>query len=124
MEYINDNDLLFQIIISKGKGKLTKRAELLLIRLGDNILPKLVKHLYNDPELCADMRSSGMLKLLQNWSTFNHKKYDKCIPYFTEIFKRATAESFNIIIYHSYKQEFGKKMVYFDTSFYNKNEYL
>ena len=124
MIYINDRELLFEIIVSKGKGKLTKKAEKLLIQLAENVLPKLVKNLYNDPELCQDMKSHGLYKLFTVWKSFNHLKYDKCIPYYVEIFKRGTCESYNIMVYHSYKQEFGKIMVHFDDSFYNKNDYL
>jgi len=115
--YINDSELLYEIIISKGKGKLTKRAQFLLIQLGENILPKLVRNLYGNSDnvdLIYDIKMNGITKLLTYWKTFNHYKYDKCIPYYTEIFKRGAAEGYNIIVFQHYRSDFGKIMIRFN----------
>lgn len=100
MVYIYDHELLKEIIISKGKGNLTERGKLLLYQLALNISPKLNKN-YQDTDLNYDCMYGGVLKLLTTWKSFNELKYDKCIPYFTELYKRSSAENYNLIVKHS-----------------------
>ena len=107
--YLLDNDLLYQIIISKAKGDLTKEAKDYLVLLATHVFQKKQHHIY-DPKTREDCFQSGVLQLLTNWKSFNEKKFDKAIPYFTELFKRSIAESINI--WHDRKlDKNGNKLV-------------
>lgn len=97
--YLNDTDLLYEIILSKGKGFLTKKAINYLIILGNHVfLTKLHKYYYNEDD-AKDCCQNGMLHMLRNWDNFNEKKYDKAIPFYTEVFKRGMCSSFNQLNY-------------------------
>jgi hypothetical protein len=94
MKYIEENELQYQVILSKGKGNPTKELGKMLIKIADNVFLKL-KYSYKDEEFSKDIHSEGFLKLYENWHNINLKKYDKALPYYTEIFKRAAMKMFN-----------------------------
>jgi len=93
--YINDNDLVYNIIISKAKGKLTKGLEKQLILIVDNLIHKFS---YNDIDDYNDCKQSAYLQLFQNWNKFDEIKYNKALPYYTELAKRAIANQYNILL--------------------------
>jgi len=88
--YLEDNELYYEIVLSKGKGKLTKKAENMLILIGNNIIRKKEKY-YRNPDDKNDCLHQGFLMMFQNWKNFNEKRYKNALPYFSEIFKRAMA---------------------------------
>lgn len=92
--YIKDKDLLKQIIISKGKGKLTRKAEGMLFTLATNVTFKMS---YYDHNTKHDCMMQGVYRLLLGWKHFDTKKYDCALPYFTEVFKRGIAEGYNML---------------------------
>lgn len=94
--YLNDKDLYFEIVVSKGKGYLTKKAEKMLLAIAYNTIRKK-QSTYRNKEDYEDCLQQGILKLLENWKGFNEKKYSSTLPYFTEIFKRGIASGFGEI---------------------------
>jgi hypothetical protein len=95
-QYINDLDLYYEIVVSKGKGKLTKKAENMLILIAKNTIRKK-KSTYKNQEDMEDCLQQGILRLFENWKGFNEKKYTQSLPYYTEIFKRGIADGHNQI---------------------------
>jgi len=94
MNYVNDNDLVYEIMLSQGKGLLTKKAEKMLILIAKNAILKKRSY-YQETQDYDDCYQEGVLMLLLNWKKFNHKKYYYALPYFTEIFKRGLAFGYN-----------------------------
>lgn len=89
-KYLEDSELYYEIVLSKGKGKLTKKAENMLILIGTKIIRKKEKY-YRSMDDRNDCLQQGLLMMFQNWQNFNEKRYKSALPYFSEIFKRAMA---------------------------------
>ena len=89
-KYLDDRELYRELIISKGRGILSKRATDILIILGKNTIRKMTYASLDDRNDCLQ---EGIYTMLLNWKNFNHLKYDAAMPYFTECFKRALAKS-------------------------------
>jgi hypothetical protein len=96
--YLSDRELYYEIIISKGKGQLTKKAERMFILIANNMMKKMEKK-YKKIEDKEDSLQTGLMHLFtySKWSGFNENKYSTALPYFTEIFKRGTADGLNTI---------------------------
>lgn len=94
--YLEDKDLYYEMILSKGKGKLTKNAQDMLILIAKNTVRRKERN-YNNVDDKNDCIQQGLLHMFQNWKNFNYKKYDYALPYFTEIFKRGIADGMNIL---------------------------
>ena len=92
--YLNDRSLYYEIILSKGKGKLTRKAEKMLELLGKETIKKM-RYWNNDDKM--DCYQSGLLDMYQNWYNFNEEKSVNAFAYFTEVFKRGIAKGFNEI---------------------------
>ena len=94
--YLNDRDLYYEIVLSKGKGKLTKRAEHMLMLIAENFIRKFDK-LYKSKDDKMDCFQQCLLHLFSNWKSFNDKKYCNSLPFFTEVCKRGLADGNNLI---------------------------
>jgi len=92
--YLDDDDLFYEIVLSKGKGFLTKRAERMLVLIGENMIRKK-NNMYRTQDDRNDCLQSGLLFMFQKWANFNEKKYRLALPYFSEIFKRGMAAGYN-----------------------------
>lgn len=92
--YCDDDELVYEIILSKGKGTLTKKAENMLLEIANNFMYRKKGH-YKDPDDWYDILQYGIYVLLTNWYKFNERKYYKALPYFTELMKRAMALQWN-----------------------------
>lgn len=90
-KYLEDRELYYEIVLSKGKGKLTKKAERMLILIGNRIITKKERN-YNSIDDRNDCLQQGLYMMFQNWRNFNEKRYKSALPYFSEIFKRAMAQ--------------------------------
>lgn len=99
--YIKDVELFKQIIISKGKGKLTPDAEKMLILICEKLWRKFDNRI--NVRYRYDVYMNGIEVIFKQWNKFDCKKYDKVLPYYTEITKRAFADGYNKII--KYKKE-------------------
>ena len=91
--YLDEDEFYYEIVLSKGKGFLTKRAEVILVKIATNFIKKKSSHYKNDDK--NDCIQTGLLFMFQNWNNFNDKKYKTAMPYFTEIFKRGMAQGYN-----------------------------
>lgn len=94
--YLEDRELYYEMVISKGKGKLTRKSKEMLILIADNTVRKKERN-YRTTDDKNDCKQQGLLHLFQNWKSFNPKKFDSAFPYFTEIFKRGLADGMNVI---------------------------
>jgi hypothetical protein len=94
--YIDDNDLFYEIVLSKGKGLLTKKAERMFILIGENMI-RLKNYSYKTQDDKNDCLQTGLLCMFEKWMNFNEKKYRMALPYFSEIFKRGMVQGYNDI---------------------------
>ena len=92
------------MVLSKGKGLLTKKAEKIFKLLGDNTIIKL-KYRYRNTDDMNDCLQSGLLFMFLNWNSFNEKKFKDAMPYFTEIFKRGATDGYNKLLNKKSNQE-------------------
>lgn len=95
-KYLEDRELYYEMVLSKGKGKLTKKSQDMLILIASNTIRKKERN-YNNSDDRNDCFQQGLLHMFQNWKNFNPKKFDTAFPYFTEIFKRGLADGINVI---------------------------
>jgi len=103
-KYIDDTDLYFEILISKGKGKLTRKAEKMIILIGEEMIKKFDRK-YKTSDDKYDCMQQGIMMMLLNWKLFNEKKYASAFPYFSEICKRGIAGGLNVIYQKKNNQE-------------------
>jgi hypothetical protein len=93
MNYLHNKDLYIEIVVSKAQGKLTKNAKLMLELLAKKTIKKM-RYWSTDDKM--DCYQGGLLDMFANWYNFNEEKSDgNAFAYFTEIFKRGLAKSFN-----------------------------
>lgn len=84
----------YEIILSKGIGKLTRKSEKMMIDLAYNAINKDIYHNYPEDDK-MDMLQTGIFNILNNFQNFNPDKTNNSFAYFTEIFKRGTNEAYN-----------------------------
>lgn len=89
---IDPRDFYIEMIVSKGMGRLTKKGENMLILLANNAIKKRQFPSIDDRNDCLQ---TGLLNLFKNWYKFNPEKSNNAFAYYTEIFKRGTAEGIN-----------------------------
>ena len=82
--------------LSIGKGRLTRKAENMLILIAYNTIRKKDRN-YNSDDDKNDCLQQGLLHMFQNWKNFDPRKFDMAFAYFTEIFKRGLADGMNVI---------------------------
>ena len=93
MNYLHNKDLYIEIVVSKAQGKLTREAKLMIEMLAKKTIKKM-RYWSNDDRL--DCYQGGLLDMFANWHNFNEDKSDgNAFAYFTEIFKRGLAKTFN-----------------------------
>ena len=92
--YLSNKEFYCEIIISKGKGRLTRKAQSMLILLADKIIQKMK---YWNPDDKHDCYQSGVYDMFNSWYNFNQEKSINAFAYFTEIFKRGIARGLNEI---------------------------
>lgn len=91
---INDVDFTYQIILSKGLGKLTRKAERDIILLVKGAINKKQGSFFYEEDK-KDSIQTSYLNLLLNWQSFNPDKTNSAFAYLTEIHKRSTTEFIN-----------------------------
>lgn len=91
---VNDVEFTYQIILSKGLGELTRKAERDIILLVKGAINKK-NGSYYDEEDKKDSIQTSYLNLLLNWQSFNPEKTNSAFAYLTEIHKRSTTEFIN-----------------------------
>jgi len=113
--YLEDSDLYYEIVISKGKGKLTKKAEKYLEMIAKNLIRKMATR-YKDKDEELDCLQNGLLIMFDKWYNFNEKKYKKALPFFTEISKRGMTFQFNELRGKNTHQKKYVKFISIDSS--------
>ena len=97
--YLNDKDLYYEIVLSKGLGKLTRKAQNYFMLIANNTIRKnLKKFKFGEREDCLQ---NGLLILFKKWYSFDEKRFKQALPYYTEVFKRGMTAGFNE--YHNRK---------------------
>jgi hypothetical protein len=86
---VNAKQFTYEILISKGIGKLTRKAENMIVILGEGAIRKKEYYYEEDRKDCLQ---TSYLNMLTNWYNFNPDKTTNAFAYFTEIHKRSTAE--------------------------------
>lgn len=102
--YLDDNDLFYEIVLSKGKGFLTKKAERMFVLIGENMIRRK-NNFYKTQDDKNDCLQTGLLFMFEKWNNFNEKKYKSALPYFSEIFKRGMAQGYNDLIQKKTNQD-------------------
>lgn len=90
--YIDKRMIYIEVVISKAQGKPTKNLILMLDKIAKGIIKK---RFYKRVEDREDAQSWALYKMMRYWRGFNEEKYDDPFAYYTEIGKRAMAESWN-----------------------------
>lgn len=90
--YVNDTELMYEIILSKGLGYLTKKLENMIIIICNNIIRKMR---YEDPMDRDDCLQTSILSTLESVLSFDEKKYKLSLPYCSELAKRGLAKGYN-----------------------------
>ena len=88
---MNGKELYIEIVVSKGLGRLTPKAQELLVKLAKNALRKKYYYDLDDRDDCYQ---TGLLALFSNWKSFNPEKFSNAFAYFTEVFKRGIAQGY------------------------------
>lgn len=114
-EYVNEVDLYYEVVLSKGKGYLTKKAERYFILIGNNAISKVEKR-FRDEDEKYDCLQQGLLHMFKNWHNFNERKFKYALPYLTEIFKRGVADGINVLNNRKSYQKIKPKMISLDSS--------
>lgn len=91
-EYLSNKELYMEIVFSKAKGKLTKRAENMLILLAKNTIKKMYYRNLDDRNDCFQ---EAMYSCFKFWYNFDENKGNNPFAYFTEVIKRGLAKSWN-----------------------------
>lgn len=91
-EHTSHIELTYQLIISLGLGKRTKRLDDMFITMTKNLSNKF--HYYNFDDR-KDCESEALLGILIGWKSFNPDKYSNAFPFVTEVLKRGFAKSLN-----------------------------
>ena len=94
--YLEDCDLYYEVVLSKGKGYLTRKAEHYFELIARNSIRKLSSKFRDEDEM-NDCLQTGLLSLFQNWYNFDEKRFKYALPYFTEVAKRGFTQGSNEI---------------------------
>ena len=92
--YLEDCDLYYEIVLSKGKGYLTRKAERYFELIAKNAIRKLSSRFKDEDEM-NDCMQTGRLVLLEKWYNFDEKKFKYALPYFSEVAKRGFTAGYN-----------------------------
>lgn len=92
VKYLNNKDLLAQVIMSKKNGKMTnelaKMLQLLTMRYGKK--GNFANYTYND-----DMQSYAMLMIVKTWNGFDPAKSSNPFAWFTQCIKNSFIQYLN-----------------------------
>lgn len=100
--YVNNHDLYYQTIISLGKGYKTDELNQYFYLIAIGVSSKFValSNVKNDWNISADQLQEAYLALGERWKTVNVDKYPNVFQFYSEIAKRACAQSYNQIVFN------------------------
>lgn len=90
--YLSNKELYMELVYSKAKGQLTRRAANMLMLLGKNVIKKMYYRNSDDKQDCLQ---EAMLSCFKFWYNFDEQKSDNAFAYFTEVIKRGLAKGWN-----------------------------
>lgn len=90
--YLNNRDLLEEIVKSQKQDELTATALKMLMMLADRSSKRLS---YANPDDRNDCIAYAYMDLYRYWRNFNPEKSTNAFAYFTEIAKRGFAKGWN-----------------------------
>jgi len=90
-EYLSNDELVKEIIISKAQNKLTDSAWAMLILMTKRLNRKFRYEYEGDRN---DVIQHSYFVLLKYWNKFDESKYTNAFAYYTEIIKRAHVQSY------------------------------
>ncbi len=91
--YVNNKELLCEILKSKEVGTLTKEAVTMFSKMTNEIVNTQFSFKY--PEEKEDISQSAMMDCIAYWKGFNPEKSTNAFSYFTQIIKNGCAKGFN-----------------------------
>ena len=108
--HIDNKELYYEIIVSKARGRLTRKSVKMLELLGSEAIKRMSRRFFTHDDQ-MDCYQSGLLKMYQNWYNFNEMKSENAFAYYTEIFKRALTEQFNELYKKKGDHEHNVKLI-------------
>ena len=91
--YLSNKDLYCEIIYSKAKGRLSLKAEGMLMLLCKKVISS--KFRYYKVEDKEDCMQTAMLDIFKNWANFDEDKTTNAFAFYTEVIKRGAAKGWN-----------------------------
>lgn len=104
--YLNNDDLLQQIMLCKVQGSISPNLTNMIQQIANGISKKLY---YDNLEDKKDCIQEGITQMLLNYHKFNENKYDNPLAYLSEICKRGMVRSWNEIHYRKQYKVLGTK---------------
>jgi hypothetical protein len=92
--YADNKTLTSELIVSLALGKLTIKAQNMLILMNKNLSRKFKYRNEDDRQDCI---SEGLYQVFKNWHNFDPDRSDNAFAYISEIIKRGQAQGFNRI---------------------------
>ena len=90
--YIINNELTYEIILSKGKGSPTEKLKIMLYDMCLNINKKF--YYYND-DMRYDIMMNSYINVMGSYYSFDEIKFKNSFAYITEIIKRSHTNNFH-----------------------------
>ena len=91
--YVRDNELTYEIILSKGKGDPTEKLKMMLYKMVYNINRRFY---YYDDDMRYDIMMETYISIMKNYKSYDEKKYNSSFSYITEIIKRSHTKHFHM----------------------------
>ena len=92
--YVNNQELLAEIIASKAAGELTPKAVGMLLLICQNAIRRL--H-YNDPMDREDCLAFGVFEVMRYWRGFKPERSSNPFAFYTQMAKHGYAKGWNIL---------------------------
>lgn len=92
VNYLNNKDLLAEVIKSKEKGEMTPKLAHMLSLLCTRYAKRanFINYTYNE-----DMQAYALLMLVRTWNSFNPEKGDNPFAFFTQCIKHSFVQYLN-----------------------------
>ena len=91
---VNSKEFYYEMVLSQGQGRLTNKAKKMLMLLAYNAINKKTYRNVDDKNDCLQ---TSLMCMFQNWYKFNKFKSKNLFAYFTEIYKRGSAQGFDML---------------------------
>jgi len=91
-KYLNNKDLLKQVVLSKEQGTMNDELAKMLMMLTSKYAKRsnFIGYSFNE-----DMQGYALMQLVKTWSSFNCEKYDNPFAYYTQSIKNSFKQFLN-----------------------------